>query len=215
MEANYRAEITNSRSWNLQTSGQLARSAVAGMVLADMADDNPDIMVLTADLKYSNGTVEFERRHPTRFLNVGIAEQFMVSAAAGLSTMGFIPYVATFASFVGLLALEQIRTDLAYPNLKVRILAHHAGIAMGYYGTSHHALEDIAALRALPNLTILAPCDALSLEAVLRGEDVVRVSYRWHGPVHAAELVAWVAAGPGAQRELLAGLEDRSGRSIH
>jgi transketolase len=138
------------------------------MVLADMADDNPDIMVLTADLKYSNGTVEFERRHPERFLNVGIAEQFMVSAAAGLATMGFIPYVATFASFVGLLALEQIRTDLAYPNLKVRILAHHAGIAMGYYGTSHHALEDIAALRALPNLTIVAPCDALSLEAVLR-----------------------------------------------
>jgi transketolase len=168
MDARYQADTRDPRSWNLQTSAQLSMSAVAGRVLADLADQDPRIMVLTADLKYSNQTVEFERRHPDRFLNTGIAEQFMVSAAAGLAAMGFIPYAATFASFVGLLALEQIRTDLAYPGVQVRLLAHHAGISMGYYGTSHHALEDIGALRSIPGLTIVAPCDAPSLEAMLR-----------------------------------------------
>ena len=69
----------------------------------------------------------------------------MVSMAAGLATFGYVPYVATFASFVGLLCGEQIRTDLAYPGLPVRILAHHAGISLGFYGTSHHATEDLGA----------------------------------------------------------------------
>ena len=77
----------------------------------------------------------------------------MVSVAAGLATTGAIPYVATFASFLGLLCCEHIRTDLAYPNLPVRLLGHHAGISLGYYGTSHHATEDIGIMRSIANLT--------------------------------------------------------------
>ncbi len=155
-------------SWDLATVAEQSTSAVAGAVLADIAEHDPRILVLTADLKFSNGTVDFERIHPERFINVGIAEQHMVSMAAGLATTGFVPYVATFASFVGLLCAEQIRTDLAYPGLPVRILAHHAGVSLGFYGTSHHATEDLGYLRSVAGMTVICPCDATSLEIALR-----------------------------------------------
>ncbi len=154
-------------SWDMGGSEKLATSAVAGGVLAKMADEDPNIVVLTADLKYSNRTVDFEAAHPDRFMNVGISEQHMVSMAAGMATVGFKPYIATFASFVGLLAGEQMRTDLAYPGLPVRVLAHHAGIAIGFYGTSHHATEDLGLLRSMANMTVVCPCDATSIEAAL------------------------------------------------
>jgi transketolase len=155
-------------SWNLTTSSQLSISAVAGEALAEMAEVDERIVLLTADLKYSNRTVEFERRHPGRFFNLGIAEQNMVSVAAGLAACGFIPYVATFASFVGLLCVEQIRTDLAYPRMRVRILAHHAGISLGFYGTSHHATEDVGIMRTVAGLALVAPADGPSLKVALR-----------------------------------------------
>lgn len=159
---------SHSDSWDMATSAKLARSMVMGEVLADVADDDERIVVLTADLKYSNRTAEFEARHPDRFVNVGIAEQHMVTMAAGIATFGFIPYVSTFASFVGLLCAEQIRTDCAYPNLPVRILAHHAGVSLGFYGTSHHATEDLGVTRSIANLTVIGPCDAASTAAALR-----------------------------------------------
>lgn len=155
-------------SWDLAGMEKLSTSAVAGKVLAAMGDEDPDIVVLTADLKYSNQTVDFERAHPERFVNVGIAEQHMVSMAAGMASVGFKPYVATFAPFVGLLAGEHIRTDLAYPNLPVRVIAHHAGIAIGFYGTSHHATEDLGLMRSIANLAVVCPCDATATEAALR-----------------------------------------------
>lgn len=140
----------------------MSRSAIAGLVLAELAERDPRIVVLTADLKYSNRTVEFERRHPKRFFNVGIAEQHMVTMAAGMATFGFVPYVATFASYASLLCAEQLRTDLAHPGLPVRVLAHHAGISLGIYGTSHHATEDLGLLRSMANMTVVCPCDSAS-----------------------------------------------------
>jgi transketolase len=157
----------DSRSWDLADSEQLNRSAIAGVVLAELADKDSRIVVLTADLKYSSRTVEFERRHPGRFFNVGIAEQHMMSMAAGMATFGFVPYVATFASYASLLCAEQLRTDLAYPGLPVRILAHHAGISLGFYGTSHHATEDLGLLRSMANMTVVCPCDAASTRRAL------------------------------------------------
>jgi transketolase len=88
--------------------------------------------------------------------------------AAGMATFGLVPYVSTFASFVGLLAAEQLRTDLAYPGLPVRVLAHHAGISLGFYGTSHHATEDLGVLRSIANMTVVCPCDAATTRAALR-----------------------------------------------
>jgi transketolase len=91
-----------------------------------------------------------------------------VSAAAGLATTGLQPYVATFASFLALLCCEQIRTDVAYSELPVRLIGHHSGITLGFYGTSHHATEDLAAMRAIAGLTVIAPADPASLGAALR-----------------------------------------------
>jgi transketolase len=162
------APVPSGKSWDLAGMEKLSTSAVAGKVLAAMGDEDPDIVVLTADLKFSNQTVDFERAHPERFVNVGISEQHMVSMAAGMASVGLKPYVATFAPFVGLLAGEHIRTDLAYPGLPVRVIAHHAGIAIGFYGTSHHATEDLALMRSIAGLTVVCPCDATAMEAALR-----------------------------------------------
>jgi len=165
-------------SWDLAASYKLSQSAIAGDVLAELADSDERIAVLTADLKFSNRTAEFETRHPDRFFNLGIAEQNMVSVAAGMATVGYVPYVASFASFLGLLCVEQIRTDLAYPGLPVRVLAHHAGISMGFYGTSHHATEDLGIMRTIAGLTVIAPCDAPSLAKA------VRTTVDYPGPIY-------------------------------
>ena len=167
LEGVHVAPVPSGKSWDLAGMAQLSQSFVAGKVLAAMADEDPDIVVLTADLKFSNQTVDFERAHPERFVNVGISEQHMVSMAAGMASVGLKPYVATFAPFVGLLAGEHIRTDLAYPGLPVRVIAHHAGIAIGFYGTSHHATEDLGLMRSIANMTVVCPCDATATEAAL------------------------------------------------
>lgn len=155
------------KSWDLAKNAELAHSAVAGEVIADLADSDDRIVLLTADLKFSNRTSDFEARHPSRFVNVGIAEQHMVTMAAGMAACGHIPYVATFASFVGLLCAEHMRTDLAYPNLPVRVLAHHSGISLGYYGTSHHATEDIGITRSMANMTVVSPADARAIRTLI------------------------------------------------
>lgn len=126
------------------------------------------IVAGTADLQYSNGLAKFAREHPDRFVQFGISEQNMVSASAGMAAVGMKPYVATFASFLALLCCEQIRMDVAYSKLPVRLIGHHAGISLGFYGTSHHATEDIAITRAIAGLTVVAPADGAQLKAAIR-----------------------------------------------
>lgn len=155
-------------SWNMDSSLDLMYSLVYGDELADIADTHEDIICMTADLATSNRTSDFQRRHPDRFVDVGIAERNMTSMAAGLATCGYRVYISTFAAFAGILAAENVRTDLAYPFQPVRILAHHSGISFGFYGTSHHATEDIAITRAIADLCVTAPSDANSTRAILR-----------------------------------------------
>jgi transketolase len=141
---------------------------IAGEELADLADDDERIVVLSADLAFANRTIDFAQRHPDRFFNVGVAEQNMISIGAGLASAGMIPFVATFAAYVALLGCEQIRTDCAYTGMPVRLLGHHAGMSLGFYGTSHHALEDIAVMRSIADLTVVCAADSNQLRAVLR-----------------------------------------------
>lgn len=141
---------------------------VLGEELADLADSDPRIVVGTADLASANRTNDFRDRHPDRFVNFSIAEKNMITAAAGMASCGLIPYVATFASFSAILAAEQIRTDCAYPRMKVRVLGSHSGMSMGFYGSSHHALEDLAMLRCMADLTVVCATDANHLRAILR-----------------------------------------------
>ena len=140
---------------------------VMGRVLAELAGADDRIHVATADLTYVTQLDDFARRHPERFSQFGISERNMFSAAAGMAAAGLRPYIATFGSFAALLAYECIRTDIAYPGLPVRILATHSGISMGFFGTSHHATEDIAALRAVAGLTVVSAPDGPALEALL------------------------------------------------
>src|SRR3954452_3963634 len=156
-------------SWHLHSILEGAPGLkVLADTLADLVDEGHPIVVGTADLKYSNGLWRFQERHPDRFTQFGISEQNMVTAAAGMATAGLIPYVSTFASFLALLCAEQIRTDVAYTNLPVRLIGHHAGITLAFYGTSHHATEDLAIMRSLANLSVVAPADAPSLSSALR-----------------------------------------------
>ena len=151
---------------------------IAGEELADLADADGRVIVLTADLASAGRTIDFAKRHPGRFFNIGVAEQNMVSVAAGMASAGLRPFVSTFAAYLALLCCEQVRTDLAYTGMPVVMLAHHSGMALGYYGTSHHALEDLSAMRGIAGLTVVCACDANELRAILR------TSLTHDGPVY-------------------------------
>lgn len=142
--------------------------AVLSETLADLTKEGHPIVTCTADLKYSNGLARYEERYPDRFFQFGIAEHNMVSAAAGMATTGLKPYAATFASYLALLCCEQVRTDIAYTALPVRLIGHHSGIGLGFYGSSHHATEDIAIMRSIAEITVVAPADGATLDAALR-----------------------------------------------
>jgi transketolase len=136
--------------------------------LIELAEEGYPIVAGSADVMYSNNLVKFAERFPDRYIQFGISEQNMVSAAAGLTTTGAMPFVGTFASFLALLCCEQIRMDVAYCARPVRLIGHHSGISMGFYGTSHHATEDLAIMRSMADLTVINPADSASLAAAIR-----------------------------------------------
>lgn len=128
--------------------------------LIDCARENPNIWLLIGDVGF--GLVEsFQAEFPDRFINVGVAEQNMVGVAAGLALSGKVVFCYTFASFAVTRCLEQIRNDVCYHNANVKIVGGGGGLIYGSLGMSHHATEDIAIMRALPNMTVIAPCDAV------------------------------------------------------
>ena len=127
--------------------------------LIEMARDNPDIVVLDADVAKATKTCDFEEVFPDRFFNCGVQEQNMFCVAAGLALEGFLPFASTFGVFASCRAADQVRTAIAYPKLNVKIGATHCGITTGGDGASHQANEDIAIMRSLPNMTVLVPGD--------------------------------------------------------
>ncbi len=135
--------------------------------LIALAERGYPVVAGSADVRFSNGLNRFADRYPDRYIQFGIAEQNMVSVAAGLATTGMMPFVATFASFLGLLACEQIRMDVAYCAQPVRLIGHHTGISMGFYGTSHHATEDIGTMRSIADLTVVSPADGPQFQAAI------------------------------------------------
>ena len=130
-----------------------------GEKLAEIGRTNKDIVVFDADLSGATKTSIFAKEFPNRFFDMGIAEQDMVSTAAGMSTFGKIPYVSTFAVFAAGRAYDQIRNSVCYPNLNVKICATHAGITVGEDGATHQMLEDLGMMRGLPNMTVISPSD--------------------------------------------------------
>jgi len=140
----------------------IATREAYGAALAELGEKYKDVVVLDADLSKSTKTNDFKKKYPDRFFNMGISEQDLMGTAAGLATCGKIPFASTFAMFATGRAFEQIRNSIAYPKLNVKIAATHAGITLGEDGASHQAIEDVAVMRAVPNMTIINPADALS-----------------------------------------------------
>ena len=139
-----------------------------GTTLVELGEQNPAVVVLDADLSGSTKTGLFAKKFPERFFNMGIAEANMVCTAAGLAAAGKIPFVSTFAIFAAGRAWEQIRQSVAYPKANVKIVPTHGGVTVGEDGGSHQAVEDIAIMRAIPNMTVIVPADSVETAAAVR-----------------------------------------------
>jgi transketolase len=149
-----------------EADSRAARANVFGQELIRLASEHPEVVLLSADLGAAVG--DLRRQEPHRYVELGIAETNAVSVAAGMAACGQVPYVLAMGPFSAIKTAEQIRTDAAYTKLPLRILARLSGLAMGYFGTSHHAIEDIAITRSITNLTVVAPSDDNSSVALLR-----------------------------------------------
>ncbi|WP_055069360.1 transketolase family protein [Clostridium massiliamazoniense] len=148
-------------------AGKIATREAYGKALAKLGKVNDKVVVLDADLSKSTKTADFKSEFPERFINMGIAEGNMMTVAAGLSTCGKVPFASTFAMFAAGRAFEQIRNSICYPRLNVKICATHAGLTVGEDGASHQSIEDLALMRAIPNMTVICPSDAVETEAVI------------------------------------------------
>jgi len=149
-----------------------------GNALKELAREHSNIVVMDADLAEATKTNIFKKEFPNRHFDCGIAEQNMLSAAAGLSTVGVVPFVSSFAMFAAGRAFEQIRNSIAYPKNNVKICATHAGISVGEDGASHQCCEDIALMRTLPNMVVMCPADDVEARAA------VKAAYEYQGPVY-------------------------------
>lgn len=139
-----------------------------GKTLVELGRENSDIVVLDADLSKSTMTKYFAHEFPERFFECGIAEQNMVSIAAGLAGAGKIPFASTFAVFMPGRSFDQIRMSVAQPSFNVKLVATHAGISVGEDGTSHQSIEDLALVGALPGFTIIVPADSIETAQAIR-----------------------------------------------
>ena len=153
--------VITGTNWNAYDGATMTAREIYGRTLAYLAETNDKIVGLTADLEKTTAIKFFADKFPERFYNVGIAEQNMFGIAAGLAKAGLIPFASTMAIFATMRAGEQVRTDIAYQNLPVKIIATHAGISFGHAGTTHHCTEDFAIMRAIPNMTVICPADGI------------------------------------------------------
>lgn len=159
-----------------------------GEALVELGKENEKVVVLDADLSTATKTALFAKEFPSRFFDMGIAEQDMMGTSAGFATCGKIPYASTFAVFAAGRAYDQIRNSIAYPNLNVKICATHAGVTVGEDGATHQMIEDIGMMRGMPNMTVLSPSDdvqtkwAIKEISKINGPVYVRLS-RYATPV--------------------------------
>lgn len=156
---------------------KIATREAYGNALAEFGSDSR-IVVFDADLSKSTKTDTFKKKYPERFFNMGIAEANMMVTAAGMASCGKIAFASTFAMFAAGRAFEQIRNSICYPRLNVKIGATHAGLTVGEDGASHQAIEDIAIMRALPNMTVISPADAVETR------HAIKAAIEHDGPVY-------------------------------
>lgn len=146
---------------------KIATRDAYGQALVKLGRENPNVVVLDADLSKSTKTAGFAKEFPERFFQMGVAEADMTSTAAGLATCGKIPFISTFACFATGRNFDQVRISIGYTHLNVKIAASHAGITVGEDGASHQAIEDITLMRVIPGMVVLSPADAVDAEAAV------------------------------------------------
>ena len=147
---------------------KIATRAAYGKALEELAAQEPNLVVLDADRSGSTMTKGFGAEHPDRFFDMGIAEANMVGVAAGLATCGKKPFVNSFAMFAAGRAWEQVRNSVAYPGLNVKVVGSHGGLSVGEDGATHQCIEDLAIMRAIPNMTVLCPCDGNEMKQAVK-----------------------------------------------
>lgn len=153
---------------NIDLDSRKSIRSAFGKTLVELGKENKNIVVLDADLSCSTQTQMFAKEFPERFFNCGIAEQDMIATAAGLATTGKIPFSATFAMFATGRTYDQIRNSVCYPEFNVKIIGTHGGVTVGEDGASHQALEDVALMRQIPNMSVIVPADCRECEQVIR-----------------------------------------------
>ena len=157
---------------------KIATRAAYGKALVELAEQEPDLVVLDADLSGSTMTKDFGKAHPDRFFDMGIAEANMVGVAAGLAACGKKPFVNSFAMFSAGRAWEQVRNSVAYPGLNVKVIGSHGGLSVGEDGATHQCIEDLAIMRAIPGMTVLCPCDGNEMR------EAVKALLAYDGPAY-------------------------------
>ncbi len=160
------------------TVKKIATRESYGNMLTELAEEYPNLVVLDADLAAATKTGIFKKAYPNRFFDCGIAEENMMGVAAGLSLVGKIPFVSSFAMFAAGRAFEQVRNSIGYPHLNVKIGATHAGITVGEDGATHQCNEDIALMRTIPGMVVMCPSDDIEAKAA------VRAAIEYEGPVY-------------------------------
>jgi len=154
----YEINENNARQWS-----RLGSRGVFGQALLAIAENYPQVMVLSADLGNSSGLDRFISAYPDRFLNMGIAEQNMIGVAAGLAKEGYTVFAVSFAPFIAMRACEQVRMNLGYMRMNVKAVAIGSGVSMGFLGNSHYGIEDAAIMRSIPGLTVVSPADCAEI----------------------------------------------------
>lgn len=170
-------QSTEQRAQSTEKKAIATRDAY-GDALLELGKKRKDVVVLDADLSGSTKTGKFAAAFPERFYNIGVSEQDMVGTASGLSLTGKLPFASTFAIFETGRAWEQIRQTVCYSNLNVKLVATHSGITVGEDGASHQAIEDIALMRVLPNMTVVVPADGAETK------QVIEAIADYYGPVY-------------------------------
>src|SRR5436305_9062433 len=146
---------------------QIALRVAFGETLVELAGIYPDLLVLDGDLANSTRADIFNTAYPDRFLEMGIAEQNLIGVAAGLATMGFVPWVSSFAAFITSRDLDQVRVVVAQPGLNVKLAGGYSGLLTGSTGKTHQEVADIAVFRAMPHMTVVAPADGHEVRAAM------------------------------------------------
>jgi len=182
--------VVTGTNWNAYDAATMTAREIYGRTLAELGKSNPRIVGVTADLAQTTAIVHFAKAFPDRFFNMGIAEQNMFGVAAGLAKAGLIPFASTMAVFACFRGGEQVRTDIAYQSLPVKIIATHAGLSFGHAGTTHHCTEDFAIMRSIANMTVICPADGIETSKAVQasantpGPVYIRIGRGFEPPCH-------------------------------